>query len=221
MFCSDCLNDKSFKEVDGCVLCTNCGLVIQHHLLDTYYPDCEPIREYKRYEMEFIEMLCKFDLNESLVDDIIELFENFKEQFPMRGDNFFNMKLACISVISNLRVCNDSRIYYKVKDFYSSSKKSRILHQKEYICDMVLLNELIVMNIKYDMNMRKGVYMILDKLPNASKELSRIKERNIYLGLIFLSIKKKVDIKEYCKHNNISTVTLQKIKKLICGLMTS
>lgn len=223
MFCSDCLNDKSFKEVDGYVICTDCGLVIQHHVIDhTYYPDCEPMSECKRYEMEFVEMLHKFDLSESFLDDIMELFEKFKVQFPMRGENFSNMKLACISVISNLKVCNDSRIYYRVKEFYRGgikNAKSRDSSQKkEYANDMVLLNELIGANVKYDTSIRKSVYKMIDKLPSVSKELSRIRERNIYLGLIFLSIKKNVDIKEYCRYNNISTVTLQNIKKLICGL---
>jgi len=220
--CSDCFNDTLFKEVEGSVVCTSCGLVLQHHVFDGYHPDCHPIKENdKRYEMEFIELFSKFDLHESLIENVIELFENFKAKCPMRGDKFASMKLACISVVTNVKVYDNLKIYYKVKEFHRNGliPSSRV-QQKEYLSDMLLLNELISSNTKYDSCIRKTVHIMLDKLPNTSKELSRVKERNIFLGIIFLSIKNKIDIKDFCKHNNVSTVTILKLKKLICELLS-
>jgi hypothetical protein len=199
-----------------------CGLVIINQIFeDNYNFNTVDTTYYKSNDIT--ELLCKYGLSESHEEHITPIINKIKTELKYKGENLEYATHAAISIICKVDnkdmfpTAKYSKIYNKIHYIINPSKKRASLpKRKEWANDMNLFNNLIAHNISVFNNksIRKKAYTIYDNLPHTFTLLNSVKEKNIFMAIIFIALD-SIKVVEFAKNNDISTTSILKIKKII------
>jgi hypothetical protein len=218
MFCYDCDNETHFHTSNTEVTCMNCGLVVIDQIFEDKYTSFDNDLYFNSNDIT--ELLCKYGLAESHEEVITPIMKRVKGEFKYKGDNLEYATHAAISIVCKVEnkgmfpSAKYSNIYNKVFYLINPTAKKKQIMRKEWASDMILFNNLISHNIEVFecKTLRRKAYNIYDDMPYSFTLLNSVKEKNIFLVIIFIALG-NIKVAEFAKNNDISTTSILKIKK--------